>query len=153
MKASILTTTILFLTLNLLIAKEPTRKPNTDLLGSLQHITNYNLEDKMCYQTIENYQFYSDNSCKMATQSEQCRSGNMVNDNMKLRWLIVNNYIVLLDENGKTERYFVGKDNVKNMLIGQKSITAYQSIDYDDSDKIFSEGGKSELLSYNDEKP
>lgn len=153
MKASILTSIILSLTINMLTAQELTRKPSTDLLSSWQHTTAYTLENKICYQTTENYLFYSDNSCKMESVTEQCSSGNIKNDKLKLRWLIVNNYIVLLDENGKTERYFVCKDNMKNMLVGQKNITAFKSIDFDDSDKLFSDNTKNELFSFNEPKP
>lgn len=151
MKRTMLTGMILTLTVWVATAKGP--KPNTDLMGSLQHTTTYMLEKKPNYQKTENYLFYSDNSCEMSTILEDCNSGSIKKSNSTLRWVVVNNYIVLLNNSGKTERYFIAKDNAKNILNGQKSIAEFKHIDTNEAEKIFAGNLKSEQVCYVEQKP
>jgi hypothetical protein len=151
MSKTILTGIMLTLTVCMAIAKGP--KPNTDLMGSLQHSTTYVLEQSPNYQKTENYLFYSDNTCTMQTVLEHCTTGAITKHSAQLRWLIVNNYIVLLNSAGKTERYFVAKDNVKHILTGQKSIAEFKQIETDEAAGLFANNLKGEQVCYVGQKP
>ena len=151
MKRIIFTGLLLKLTVCIASAKAP--KPNTDLIGSWQHITTYTQKQKPSYQKTENYLFYSDNTCNMQTIIENCLTGAITKKNIILRWLVLNNYIVLLNSHGKTEREFIGNGNLKNILTGQRLILQSNELEKEEAEKLFADYLKSEQVSYIGQKP
>ena len=103
--------------------KKATLKPNTELIASWQYKTTYLSNGAVCTSQIDNYYFYSDNTCVKESKVMNCRTNIEVKNNSVQRYTIVGNNIVLLNEKGKQTAIFGTNCKVGNLLKGQKMIS------------------------------
>ncbi len=104
-------------------------KPNAELIGSWQHKTNYYNGNHVCYTEIENFYFYSDNSCVRTKSTTQCdRPQSMENSTIE-KWKVVKNNIVLLDKNGKQQGAYTTKSNIADLIKGEKIMQQDKQLD------------------------
>ena len=69
------------------------KTPNADLVGSWQHKTNYYTGNNVCYTEIENFYFYSDNSCVRTKSTTQCDRPQSTESSSVEKWMVVKNNI------------------------------------------------------------
>lgn len=103
-------------------------KSNAELMTSWQYKTTYMSNGKACYTEVDNYYFYSDNTCVKECNANKCNSSAVQKSSTVQRWTIVGNNIVLLNEQGKQTAVFGIKGNVNAMFKGQKLIAQTKEI-------------------------
>jgi hypothetical protein len=107
---------------NFASAKSNPQSVNAELIASWQFRTTFCNEQTIAYTEVDNYYFYSDNTYLKESNSDECVDLNEDKKTNTLRWKIIGNNIVLLNDKGKQTAIFCVKGNVKDMFKGQKNI-------------------------------
>jgi hypothetical protein len=105
------------------------KNTNTELTGSWQHKTNYYSGKNICYTEIENFYFYSDNSCVRTKITTSCDRPQSIESNAVTKWIIVKNNIVLLDKNGKQQCAYTTKSNIADLIKGENIMKQDKQLD------------------------
>ncbi len=120
MKKMILICLMFSTMMNFATDNKNSKTPNADLVGSWQHKTNYYTGNNVCYTEIENFYFYSDNSCVRTKSTNQCDRPQSTESSSVEKWMVVKNNIVLLDKNGKQQGAYTTKSNIADLIKGEK---------------------------------
>ena len=105
------------------------KNTNAELIGSWQHKTNYFSGKNICYTEIENFYFYSDNSCVKTKSTTSCEGPQSKESNAVTKWIMVKNNIVLLDKNGKQQAAYTTKSNIADLIKGEKTMQQNKQLD------------------------
>lgn len=123
MKKLILICMMFSTVMNYAADKTTTLKPNSELLASWQYKTTYLSNGEVCTAQVDNYYFYSDNTCLKETKVMNCQTNLEQKSNTVQRYTIVGKNIVLLNEKGKQTAIFGTNCKVGDLLKGQKMIS------------------------------
>lgn len=141
MKKLILICMMFSTVMNYAADKSQALKPNAELLGSWQYTTNYLSNGATCYAQVDNYYFYSDNTCVKESKVVNCQTDQQQKSTSFQRYVVVANNIVLLNVKGKQTEIFGANCNVADLLKGQKMISQTkelpkQKIEKSDDDQL-----------------
>ncbi len=112
-----------------------TPKPNAELIGSWQYKTTYVSNGTTCKVQIDNYLFYSDNTCVKETKITDCQT-NVIQKSSSLRqWKVYANHIVFQNSKGKQLEIVGAFNDVSNLLKGQKMMAYTKEIEVSKKEK------------------